>query len=272
MIELRADCSRCFGLCCVAPGFVKSADFGVTKPAGRPCRHLQDDFGCGIHTKLRQRGFPGCVVYDCFGAGQHVSQHTFGGVSWKAQPDSAPRMFEVFAVMRQLHELRWLLEEAGALDAAGPLRAEIAAAQQETSRLADGDADALCALDVAGFRDGVNGVLQRASALAREPVAANALDRRGADLVGADLRGADLHGANLRGAYLLGADLRGAGLRLADVTGADLRAANAAGTDLSQTLFLSQSQVDAMNGDDETRLPAQRSRPAHWPPASTGRP
>ena len=59
MIELRADCSRCFALCCVAPGFAKSADFAFTKAAGKPCRHLQPDFRCGTHASLRQQGFPG---------------------------------------------------------------------------------------------------------------------------------------------------------------------------------------------------------------------
>ncbi len=242
MIELRADCSRCFGLCCVAPGFSKSADFAFSKKAGQPCRQLQDDFGCRIHPTLRAEGFPGCVVYDCFGAGQHVAQHTFGGVSWREQPAGADRMFEVFAVMRQLHELLWLLDEASSLAAARPLAAEIAAAQQQTERLADGDPDALRALDIGAHRDAVNVVLRQASELVRAPTG----------------------GANLRGASLLGADLRAVNLRFADVTGADLRAANAAGVDLSETLFLSQSQVDAMNGDGETQLPPQRTRPSHW--------
>jgi uncharacterized protein YjbI with pentapeptide repeats len=240
--ELRADCSRCFGLCCVAPGFTKSADFAVTKAPGRACRHLQDDFGCGIHATLRGKGFRGCVVYDCFGAGQHVAQQTFGGVSWRAKPDTAETMFEVFVVVRQLHELLWLLEEAAGLDAAEPMLVEIESARRETSMLADGDADALCALDVAAHRDVVNAVLRRASELARAP----------------------FKGANLRGASLLGADLRGANLRMADVTGADLRAANACGVDLRETLFLSQSQLEAMDGDAETRLPSLRNRPTHW--------
>lgn len=253
MIELRADCSRCFGLCCVAPGFAKSADFAFNKPSGQPCRNLQDDFGCRIHATLRPQGFPGCVVYDCFGGGQHVAQHTFGGVSWRDRPDTGERMFEVFAVMRQLHELLWLLEEAALLDAAQPLAAQIAEAARETSQLADGDADALCGLDIAAHRDAVNVVLRRASELARAPKG----------------------GADLRGAPLLGADLRGTRLRMADVTGADLRAANVAGADLSEVLFLSQSQIDSMIGDGDTRLPARRERPNHWPAstsASAGRP
>ena len=70
-MDLRADCARCFGLCCVAPAFAASADFAIDKPAGQACPHLAGDFRCGIHDELRPRGFPGCTVYDCFGAGAH---------------------------------------------------------------------------------------------------------------------------------------------------------------------------------------------------------
>ena len=55
--ELRADCSRCEGLCCGAPAFAGSADFAIDKPAGRPCPNLGPEFGCRIHQTLRDRGF-----------------------------------------------------------------------------------------------------------------------------------------------------------------------------------------------------------------------
>jgi uncharacterized protein YjbI with pentapeptide repeats len=244
VVELRADCSRCFGLCCVAPGFAKSADFAYTKPPGEPCRHLQQDFRCGVHAQLRPRGFPGCEVYDCFGAGQHVAQRVFGGVSWREEHATAEPMFAVFAVMRQLHELLWLLDEAAALEAAEPVRDEITTASQATAELAAGDVKALQSLNISAHRDAVNDVLRRASELAR----------------------AASKGANLRGASLLGADLRSASLRYADVTGADLRAADVRGVDLSETLFLTQAQIDTMHGDGATRLPPGTRRPAHWRP------
>ena len=82
--ELQADCAQCFGLCCVALPFAASADFAIDKAAGSPCRNLRTDYRCGIHTELRQRGFNGCTVYDCFGAGQKVSQVTFGGADWRS--------------------------------------------------------------------------------------------------------------------------------------------------------------------------------------------
>ena len=47
--DLRADCSSCFGLCCVALTFSRSADFAIDKPAGEACPNLSADFRCGIH-------------------------------------------------------------------------------------------------------------------------------------------------------------------------------------------------------------------------------
>ncbi|MEV4715378.1 pentapeptide repeat-containing protein [Micromonospora sp. NPDC049374] len=261
--ELRADCARCFGLCCVAPAFAASADFALDKPAGQPCRNLGADFGCTIHAELRERGFPGCTVFDCFGAGQRVAQVTFGGRDWRGEPQHARRMFDVFAVMRPLHELLWYLTEALGLRPPVELRGPLAAALAETERLAGGDPETLLALDVDAHRATVNELLSRTADLARARGGAGA-DLRGATLVGRDLRRTTLRGANLRGALLVGADLRGVDLARADLTGADLRGADVRGADLSGALFLHRSQVDAARGDLRTRLPGRISRPAHW--------
>ena len=118
--SLRADCEHCFGLCCVAPTFSASADFAIDKDAGQPCPNLQLNFRCSIHDRLRRRGFPGCTVYDCFGAGQKVAQVTFGGQDWRRTPGIAEHMFTVFTIVRQLHELLWYLSEALTLQPARP--------------------------------------------------------------------------------------------------------------------------------------------------------
>ncbi|MET8552754.1 pentapeptide repeat-containing protein [Micromonospora zamorensis] len=259
--QLRADCGRCFGLCCVVPAFARSADFAIDKPAGQACPNLGPDHRCGIHTELRQRGFPGCTVFDCFGAGQQVSQVTFGGRDWRDAPETLPAMAEAFAVLRPLHELLWYVTEALTLHLPADLRDELARARAETAALTVNDPTHLRTVDVAAHRDRVNPLLSQASQAARSP---GGVDHRGAHLPGADLRGVDLRRANLRGALLIGADLRDVDLSLADVTGADLRGADLRGSDLRNTLFLHQSQLDAARGDVRTGLPATRTRPPHW--------
>jgi uncharacterized protein YjbI with pentapeptide repeats len=170
-------------------------------------------------------------------------------------------MFEVFPIVRALHELLWYLTEALTLQPARPLHAELSLALSETERLTHHSPDALLELNVAAHRRAVNALLLRTSELVRAEVRHKKKDLRGADLIGAKLKGADLRGANLRGAYLIGADLSGADLRMADLTGADLRDADLSGTDLSESLFLIQSQVDAAKCDTETKLPPSLTRP-----------
>lgn len=268
---LRADCARCFGLCCVALPFAASADFALDKPAGKPCPNLGEDHRCGVHASLRERGFTGCTVYDCYGAGQQVSQVVFGGRDWRTAPaDDARRMFEVFPVVRQLHELLRYVTEALELDAARPVHAGLLDALERTERLAGSSPDELAVLNVDAHRGEVNALLVRAGDAARTAARRAAGRRgrpkslRGADLFGARLAGADLCGAGLRGACLVAADLAGADLRGADLTGADLRGADLSGADLSGALFLTQPQAEAARGDAGTRLPGSVTRPVHW--------
>ncbi|MFE9612211.1 pentapeptide repeat-containing protein [Streptomyces sp. NPDC006012] len=266
--ELRGDCARCVGLCCVALPFAVSADFALDKPAGRPCPHLQNDHRCGIHTELRSKGFAGCTVYDCFGAGQKVSQVVLGGRDRRTGPaELAHGMAEVFHVVRQLHELLWYLTEALELSAARPFRAGLREALEDTERLTRLAPAELAALDVAAHRRRVDVLLRRTSEAARAATPGakrRTKDRRGADLVGARLKGADLRGADLRGALLIAADLTGADLRGADLIGADLRAADLTDADLTGAFFLTQPQTDAARGSAGTRLPASVTRPVHW--------
>jgi uncharacterized protein YjbI with pentapeptide repeats len=263
---LEADCERCFALCCVALAFSVSADFAIAKSAGRACPHLQSNFHCGIHASLRKQGFRGCAAYDCFGAGQQVSQVTFAGQDWRRAPGIAKQMFEVFPIVRALHELLWYLTEALSLSPARLLHSELSRALEKTERLAHYSPEALVELDIAAHRGDVNALLLRTSELVRAQTGEKNKDLRGADLIGAKLKGADLRGASLRGAFLIGADLRGADLRLADLTGTDLRDADLGGADLTGSIFLIQSQLDAASGNAATMVPLTLARPAHWRP------
>lgn len=262
--DLRADCAACFGLCCVALPFARSADFAVSKPAGQPCSNLRADFRCGIHERLRDKGYVGCTVFDCFGAGQKVSQVTFGGTDWRAAPETAHSMFEVFPVMRQLQELLWYVTEALGLPRARPVHEELRRARDRIDGLTRGTAESLAGLDVNALRGEVNATLLRAGELARSHVPGPRKNHRGADLVGARLSGARLRGASLRGALLVATDLSGADLRDTDLIGADLRDADLRGADLTGALFLTQAQLNAARGDAATVLPGALSRPAHW--------
>ncbi|QNE35625.1 pentapeptide repeat-containing protein [Leifsonia shinshuensis] len=274
---LAADCASCSGLCCVALAFARSADFAFDKPAGEECVNLDDGFGCRIHPQLRERGFKGCTVFDCFGAGQLVTRHTFDGRSWRDNAGVRTEMFAVFPIVRQLHELLWYLREAIAMPAAASIRATLRASWDAVTSAADAEPALILALDVDELRAPAAALLREAARLTREAATAEPTGGThtplrikrsrlapGADLLGADLRGADLRGAELRGALLIGADLRSADLTAAELIGADLRDARLDGADLHRAIYLTQPQVDAARGDETTRLPAALMRPSHW--------
>ncbi|GAB3652535.1 pentapeptide repeat-containing protein [Nocardioides korecus] len=253
-LELRADCGSCAGLCCVVPAFSVSSDFALDKPARTPCPNLGADFGCTIHTELPERGFVGCTVYDCFGAGQAVvARH---GTGWRTSPEVRDALFADFEVVERLHELLWYVADALTRPAARPLTSELEGLR---ARVTAGVEDPGSA-DVVALQLRADGLLGEVSALVRGGGRVRARGGgerlRGHDLAGADLRDRDLREADLRGALLIGADLSGVELGEADLLGADLRGADVRGTDLSATLFLTRLQVHAARRDATTRLPA----------------
>ena len=248
----------------------KSADFAIDKPADRPCPNLRaDDFGCRIHDRLRDNGFPGCIAYDCFGAGQRVTQVTFHGRTWRDHPEEASTIFPAFMTMAGVHEVLWHLDRARLL-CDGPLRVSVVDELDRVNALGDVPAAELARLDVVPALAPAMDLVKRVSRLARSSMPGP--DLAGQSLVGVDLRRTDLRGANLRATTLLGADLRGVDLRLADLGGADLRAARLDGADLSGALFLRAGSLESAQGDARTRLPADLRRPAHWPGPRRGRP
>jgi uncharacterized protein YjbI with pentapeptide repeats len=256
-------------LCCAALPFSVSVDFAMDKAAGQPCHNLQSDFRCGVHTDLKTLGFRGCTVYDCFGAGQKLSQVTYTGEDWRKNPKTTKQMFEVFPTMWHLHELLWYLNESLNLEVTHTIHVELQAALDETEQFTLLSPDSLLKVNVGAHRAKINLLLLQVSDLVRTEARrklkkSSRTFSRGADLVGANLKGADLRGANLRGAYLIAADLRDADLRGADLIGADFRDTDLRGADLTESIFLTQAQMNAAIGDEFTKLPPALSRPEQW--------
>lgn len=285
--HLQSDCSQCFGLCCVALPYAKSTDFSCDKPGGTPCRHLAPDYRCGIHSRLREQGFRGCTVYECFGAGQRLSMAAYQGRSWRDDPAAADRMLEIFPVMQQLHEMISYLREILASERTAAVHESAGSGLARLETLAGGTLAELARLDLPAERSAVNATLLEASRLVREGAAhagngmgncpvgnkAARTNKRDAsalpqparrDFMGANLKNKAWRGANLRGALLIAANLQGADLRDCDWIGADLRDADLRGADLSGSLFLTQMQVNSARGDARTKLPAGLRMPAHW--------
>ena len=134
-IDLRANCADCAALCCVMLPFDQSDDFAFSKEGGRPCRNLASDNRCTIHETLDAEGFKGCKAFNCYGAGQRVTQQVFAGKSWRDDPDLTRPMEEAFRAMRKLQESVVLLQEAGRW----PLSASLEQERQDLIALLDPD-------------------------------------------------------------------------------------------------------------------------------------
>ncbi|WP_082332527.1 pentapeptide repeat-containing protein [Lysinibacillus contaminans] len=269
--NLYSDCSQCFGLCCIALNIVTSSDFAMNKPAGKPCPNLQTGFRCDIHEHLREKGFRGCTVFDCLGAGQMVSHHTFKGQSWRVNPAIGEKMFRVFPIMEQLYEMMAYVSEALSYSLTSSLRKDLSVQLEQLETLTKSDDNALLALDMMKYRMPINELLLKISLYIRNELIATItsknkrkLEYRGVDWMGKKFRGKDLRATDLRGAYLIAADLQDADLRGVDFIGADLRDANVSGANLSTSMFLTQMQINSANGNLQTKLPSHIQRPFHW--------
>jgi hypothetical protein len=162
--DLQPECTRCFALCCVALRIPRSPGFAIEKPAGTPCPNLADDLRCTIHAELDERGFSGCVEYDCQGAGQKVSQITFGGRDWRTDPKIARWMLVVYPVVRQLHAILAAVATAADVVADAGLREQLRAAGDRVEALTLLPPEELVHVDVAAQREAVRLLLEDAAA------------------------------------------------------------------------------------------------------------
>jgi hypothetical protein len=164
--ELRADCARCAALCCVATTFDRSPDFACSKAAGVPCLHLGSHHRCTVHADRVALGFSGCLAYDCYGAGQFVTQALLAGGSWRGRAD-APRLFAAFLRLVELHELLATLDLALGLEGAAPLRPALQSQLLHLQALRSGELAQLAALDLRSERRAAEALLVELRALVR---------------------------------------------------------------------------------------------------------
>jgi len=114
------DCANCCGMCCVTMKFERSDEFAIDKPRGQPCPNLSADNVCTIHDRLTEEGFPGCVAWTCYGAGQRV-QAMYPGRTWRDDPDLAEEMYDHMMLVRVIHRLIVKIIESSGWSEGDPL-------------------------------------------------------------------------------------------------------------------------------------------------------
>lgn len=258
--RFRVQCTNCFGLCCTALAFSASSDFGHDKQEATPCRNLDDHYRCRIHDRLRPSGYKGCTVYDCFGAGQQISQVTFAGVY---DETTKPLMYALYPKMVHLQEMMWYLTD-GIRPTTRSIHDALKVKLRELDAMTHLPPDKLAALDIDQLRATLLPLLAQIESLVQAPYAGTSTRQLPRDWIGKNLSGQDLSGASVRGQFLLATNLSNTRLRGVNFLGADLRDCQLSGADLTDALFLTQAQVNAAQGDAQTLLPERLLRPSHW--------
>lgn len=95
----------------MALSFAREDGVAIDKPAGEACPNLQGGGACGIYGERAAKGFGFCIRYECFGAGQRVTQELFGGRNWRDDPALIRPMMDAFAHMRAVHDALVLMKE-----------------------------------------------------------------------------------------------------------------------------------------------------------------
>lgn len=259
------DCGRCCGLCCVALYFSRMDGFPEDKEAGEPCKNLHNDYKCRVHSSLSGLGLHGCMAYDCFGAGQKVTGQIPFKPDWNTIEDQeAEKIFQSFLTVMHLHQTLWYLAEASVLRIGESLKEQIRLLKNEGKDLTEQPLQILLSTEAEPFREKANSLLKRLSTEIASRFGTEFKPDVFKDYMGSDLRGKKLQGKDFSMALMIASNLERADLQGANFLGADMRDANIRNTDLSQSLFLTQIQINAAKGNEGTILPPYLKRPSAW--------
>lgn len=262
--KLSIDCEKCCGLCCVALYFSKSDGFPTDKAAGKPCVNLMSDFRCSIHSKLIECKMKGCLAYDCFGAGQMVTQSIYNCSDWKSMPEISEQMYKVFLIVWQLHQMLWYLIEASSLVSNSDIKNDIDALITENENVTKLSPDEILNFDIDKYKTKINNILRNVTKEVSNAHNTKSNDKKTVDFIGKNFKKQNLDGRDLSMTLLIAANLEGCSLNGTNFLGADLRDANIKNTDLSKSIFLTQGQINSAIGNKNTILPSYLSLPISW--------
>ena len=261
--SMKSDCAKCSGLCCVALFCSKIDGFPEDKTAGKPCHNLQKDYRCKIHEELERRNLRGCTGYDCFGAGQQVTQVIYAGQTWRDSPIQAEEIFQVFLVVIQLHQMCYFLKEAVTLIPAKTLKSDISRLIKRNEEMCRQSPSDILKTDIESYRDEVNCLLKEVCNLLQNHLL---VDKRKCptDFLGKNFKNRNMQGYDFNTKLLIAADFEGCNFRGTTFLGADTRDTNFSNADLGEAVFLSQGQVNAARGNRNTKLPKHLDYPVTW--------
>lgn len=249
--KLKIDCKQCCGLCCVALYCQKEDSFPQNKEAGKPCIELNSDFTCKIHASLLDKKMKGCISYDCFGAGQNVTQNFYHGASWVDHKE----MFTTYLNVYHLKQMHWYLLESLLF---------LPFKEIEIKNYIRMIEDLLVSNSIVINAYPIDRLHQQVNAILKEGIQSRATQKQKKNMLGIDLAHKDLSKMDFSMAFMMESNLQNSNLKDACFLGADMRNCNLKGADLSECFYLTQAQVNSCSGDNKTKLPSYIEKPIVW--------
>ena len=252
--SVTSDCTKCFGLCCIALFFSKMDGFPCNKEAGEFCLYLQENYRCDIHKQLAKKKLSGCIGYDCFGAGNYVVQKWYLNELWISEEKVQRQMFAVFIVVTKLLQIRFYLIEACNVNS--KYQKQVEQLLEENDTLIKQDVKQILLIDTNLYREKVNETLKQ--------IVISLGLKKEQQYIGKSYRNKDMRNYDFSAKLLLRTDFTNAALEGSSFLAADTRDANFSNCDLRKVLFLSQSQVNCAIGNKNTKLPTHLVSPVTW--------
>lgn len=260
--HMKGDCSQCSGLCCTALFFSQMDGFPKDKRAGKPCLHLRSDFRCEIHQDLARKNMKGCIGYDCFGAGQHVTQVIYQGKTWQSLPQQAQEIFDVFIIVFHLYQIRFFLEESLSHINHQQLCNELHILKTENINICQSTSHEILTFDWQNYNRRSHQTLQKVCEFIHKT--SHFQQKCPTNLLGKNFKGKDLSGMDLSTKLLIATHFEECQFQKTIFLGADTRDTHFDNADLSGALFLTQAQINAAKGNRQTKLPAHLDYPDTW--------
>lgn len=254
-------CHECCGLCCIALCFFKMDGFPEDKCAGVACSHLQSDTMCDVHAALAVKGYRGCIGYDCFGAGQYVTQHLYHGTLSFEKPRQREELYAVFLLVYQLFQIRYFLEETLCISIVQQYHSQAIHLLCEAEEICAGSRKRLLQFDIDDYHTRVSTILKKASRQLTDYLNSLPITK---PLLNKTWHHHDFRGCDLSMSLLIQTTFDTCLFAGTNVLGADTRDCQFLNCDLRDAVFLTQSQLNHAKGDHRTRLPAHLQYPPTW--------
>lgn len=261
--SLKSDCSQCSGLCCTALFFSKMDGFPEDKQAEKPCSNLQKNYQCKIHGELEKKKMKGCIGYDCFGAGQQVTQSIYFGQTWQNTPGKAKEIFDVYIVVFQLYQIRYFLLESMSLLPAKILKSNIKSLIQENEIICNSVPQDILKFNLENYRNKANVLLKQVCRLLQKSMYSEN-KKCPSVLLGKNFQSKDFSGLDLSTKLLIAANFNTCVFDGTIFLGADTRDTDFSNANLRDAVFLSQGQINAAKGNRNTKLPQYLDYPLTW--------